>query len=342
MFLHFVDIPFMYLCFFFSLVLLFSHTGYDKTSFKYKLRQLEEAVLEYRGIWKNGLPIAQFESYEFEDAIPDPNDKVYNAETKRMVAKKILGGRKPALVIKRVLYTDEEVKRKKAEDMEVKRFYEPKLYRLLQWFETEEGQNRIHGKILEQKTTMREDQSKAQSKAEEASEMLAKAKKSYFAVRKRKEAFDDGLEIQFHKFKDADEAREKFSDERELMEQARLKYEKLLAKVDHLRAMVARKPHEWEEWSEDEFKKYVEDKVKRDIVMRRRKIANIQGWRRQWDGFEGTEYEEWRTGKGCQFHPKWMDEIPATASDEDSSFSVGEDPTETKAGEGKEAETSKK
>ena len=107
-----------------------------------------------------------------------------------------------------------------------------------------------------------------------------------------------------------------------------MQYNKFVAKVDHLRAMVARKPHEWEEWSENEFKLYVENKVKNNIIMRRRKISNIKGWRRPWDGFEGNDYNEWRTGKGCQFHPKWMDEIPKTESDEDSSFSVGEDPNE--------------
>jgi hypothetical protein len=301
--------------------------GFDRTSFKWKLRELEEAIYDYKGIWKNGLPICQMEEYMFDDCVPDPNDKVYSKEMKRMVPKKAYGGKKEALVIKRIIYTDDECKRKKAEDMEIKRFYEPKLYRLMQWFDTEKGQERIHSKIYEKKTTMREEQSKAQSKAEEAEKELAKAKKSYYQMRKRKEAFDDGLEQQFHRFKDAEEAEKKFRKEKDLMALCKEKFDKFVAKVDHLRMMVGRKPHEWEEWSENEFKKYVETKVRTNIVMRRRKISNIKGWRRPWDGFEGNDYDEWRTGKGCQWHPKYLDEIPKTASDEDSSFSVGEDPT---------------
>ena len=308
--------------------------GYDKVDFKWKLRELEEAVMDYKGIWKNGLPIAKLVNYKFEDAVPDCDDKIYSKTLKRMVPRKALGGIKHSIVIKRVIYTDDDVKRKQDEDSEIKRFYEPKLYRLLQWFDTDKGQERIHAKIYEQKTTMRENQSKTQSKADQASQELSKTRKSYFQMRKRKEAFDEGMDIQHHRFKDEKEAKTKFDKEKEMMGIAKIKFDKFVAKVDHLRMMVARKPHEWEEWSENEFKTYVETKVRNEVVMRRRKIANIQGWARPWDGFEGKDYEEWRTGKGCQWHPKFLDEIPKTASDEDSSFSVGEDPHTVKEGEG--------
>lgn len=202
----------------------------------------------------------------------------------------------------------------------------------MQWFDTEKGQERIHSKIYEQKTTMREDQSKVQSKCDEASTALSKGRKTFFQIRKRKEAFDDGLEMQHHRFKSGKEAQEKFDKEKEHMDLLKGKFDKLVSKVDHLRMMVARKPHEWEEWSENEFKKYVENKVRMNVVNRRRKIANIQGWRRPWDGFEGGDYYEWRTGKGCQWHPKYMDEIPGTASDEDSNFSLEEEKEEEKEG----------
>lgn len=148
----------------------------------------------------------------------------------------------------------------------MKRFYEPKLYRLLQWFDTEKGQERIHSKIYEQKTSMREDQSKAQSKADEASTELSKARKSYFQMRKRKEAFDDGLEMQHHRFRNEDDANEKFNKEKDMLDKAKIKFDKLIAKVDYLRLMVNRKPHEWEEWSENEFKNYVETKVRNEVV----------------------------------------------------------------------------
>ena len=75
----------------------------------------------FSGIWKNGLPIAQFEEYNFEDAVPDVDDKIYDRALKRMVPRKFAGGLKPSVVIKRVIYTDDEVKRKQAEDLEVKR-----------------------------------------------------------------------------------------------------------------------------------------------------------------------------------------------------------------------------
>ena len=35
--------------------------GFDKTGFKWRLRELEEAIMDYKGIWKNGLPICQME-----------------------------------------------------------------------------------------------------------------------------------------------------------------------------------------------------------------------------------------------------------------------------------------
>ena len=91
-------------------------------------------------------------------------------------------------------------------------------------------------------------------------------------------------------------------------------------------------------WAEQTFRDYVVGKVRDEIVLRRRKIANIKGWRRPWDGKEGADYEAWRTGKGSQWHPKFLDEIPDLPSDEDSSFTCGikEDENGEKKGEEEE------
>ena len=174
--------------------------GYDRTGFKWKRRHVEEAVKEYKGIWNNGLPVVQSEEFEFVDCVPDPDNKVYDKQKKRMVPKVAEGGTHNAVVIKRVIFTDDEVNRKKAEDAEIKRFSDPKLYRLGLWFGTAKGKEQVQARIYEKRTNLREEQAKAQEKAEEKSELLSKARKVFFALKKRKEAFDEGKSIEFHQF----------------------------------------------------------------------------------------------------------------------------------------------
>ncbi len=108
------------------------------------------------------------------------------------------------------------------------------------------------------------------------------------------------------------------------MQDAKKHYAAAVKKVDHLRGLVNRTEHEWLDWAKGELMTEVEDKVKKGIVLRRRKIANIKGWRRPWDGREGKDYDDWRTGPGCQWHPKFLDDIPKTESDEESGFSLAD------------------
>jgi hypothetical protein len=297
--------------------------GYDRTGFKWKRRHVEEAIREYKGIWRNGLPVVQFEEHDFEDCVPDPDNKLYDKHEKRMVPKVAQGGRCKAVVLKRVVFTDDEVNRKKAEDAEIKRFSDPKLYRLGLWFDSVAGKEKVQARIYEKRTNLREEQAKAQEKAEELAELLSKARKSFFAVKKRKEAFEEGKGMEFHQFASPAECQEKYAEEQELEAQAKQNYADSVKKMDFVRAMVKRKEHEWVEWSEQTFRDYVVGKVRDEMVTRRRKIANVKGWRRPWDGREGGDFEAWRTGKGCQWHPKFLDEIAELPSDEDSSFTCG-------------------
>ena len=312
--------------------------GYDQTGFKWKQHHVEEAMKEYKGIWRNNLPVVQFEDIEFEDCVPDPDNKIYDKKAKRMVAKVASGGKKRAAVIKRVLFTDDEVNRKKAEDATIKRFSDPKVYRLGLWFETDEGKEKVQARIYEKRTNLREEQAKAQERAEELAELLAKARKSFFAVKKRKEAYEDGKDIKFHRFASPAECQETYAQEQDAEQEAKQRYDDAVKKLDFTRKMVKRKEHEWVEWSEQTFRDYVVGKVRDEIMLRNRKIANIKGWRRPWDGKEGADYESWRTGKGCQWHPKFLDEIKDLPSDEDSSFTCGvHDDEEGKKGEDEEA-----
>ena len=143
-------------------------------------------------------------------------------------------------------------------------------------------------------------------------------------MKKRKEAFDDGKDIQFHRFKSANECAKLYDRDGEALQDAKRHYAAAVKKMEHLRGLVNRTEHEWLDWARGELMTEVEDKVKKNIMLRRRKIANIKGWRRPWDGREGKDYEDWRTGPGSQWHPKFLDDIPKTESDEESGFSLAD------------------
>jgi hypothetical protein len=87
----------IYLLIFLVLVLLFF------SFYCVCFNKLFHCPLFFLGIWKNGLPIAKLEEFLFEDAIPDHNDKIYSKSLKRMVPRKAIGGRKTAVIIKRVM-----------------------------------------------------------------------------------------------------------------------------------------------------------------------------------------------------------------------------------------------
>ncbi len=142
--------------------------GYDRRGFDWTRKNVEEAAKRYKGIWRSGNPEVCFEEYRFEDCVADASNMEFDRLAGRMVPVVSPGGVKRALVIKRVLFSDEEVKRKLAEDREIRRFADPKLYRLCQWFRAKRGSEKLHAMAYEKKGNLREDQSKAQQKAEES------------------------------------------------------------------------------------------------------------------------------------------------------------------------------
>ncbi|CAM9458599.1 unnamed protein product [Pylaiella littoralis] len=261
-----------------------------KSVFEYSRKALRKALVTLQSAYG---PIAAFEDITFEFC--ECVDAKTGEELRHPKGECLV----PGMVVVKIIYTEEEARRRKEEDKEVFEVFKKTDKQVREWLKTKQGMGRVTEEIKKRKAVCSFRIIVIDTTIGTLKGLAVLKQELLVFAEQRKMQFEGGEPFHFHSLENAEQAaalveaaEKEVNDIRE--EHAALELEKAQLQ-DKLKERVSDIAVQVENSLVDKYC-YMEYT---SVLKRNRTRALKQGWRRPWDGMDGDDFRQWATEMNC-------------------------------------------
>lgn len=258
------------------------------TIFEYTQQMLTDAIEEFESVWEKNRyrnqPIAMVDKCEF------PKDEVIlpNGKERRLVPCEI-----PTLYIVKVIYTSQEKRRRREEDEAFWSAFRKTEDDVVSWVDSKGGKALTLVEIKARNKRLNKDLQATAKIRDQMVKQLDAAKDMMEAVNRRRADYDAGKPVHMHKIHNDEEAVELVTNAEDAQTTAQKAVEGVDEEMREIRAKIKMKRRDQIAWVVMDVQRKSCHQAWKRVLTDQRSRARRRGWRRPWDGEDGSAFKDW-------------------------------------------------